>query len=416
MLRYIVLFLLLSTNYIARSQQVYGCTDPQANNFNAQANINDGSCTYNPTVYKPQIRFMLPDEVNETSGLILWKGGVWTHNDSGGESIIYKLDTVNGTVIQRVKLTNASNIDWEDICQDEGHIYIGDFGNNYGNRDDLAIYIINKEDISDDDFVYVSAAKISFTYSDYSKVDKRRLNNFDCEAMIATEDHLYLFSKNRGDNQSKLYKLPKTAGTFVADKIYTFDASGLVTGADLSQDGKQLVLVGYVNNIWIPFLWVMFDFQDEDFFGGNKKRIDMLNILATQTEGICFTSSFNGFISSETTSLGGARIYNFSTKDWVNYTPEGFLEFNADFCDINIYPNPLKGKKLTVEILNCKKSNYELSVYDSMGRMRSLKKYNFDKGDKKYKLKLNLKKLESGIYYLRIKSGNSITEKKFIKE
>ena len=285
----LILFLLVLTKLDA--QEISGCTDPQANNFNSEATINDGSCTYNPTIYKPDFRYLLPDEINETSGLIQWDGGFWTNNDSGGENIIYKLDTVTGEVVQKVRLENATNIDWEDIAQDDNFIYIGDFGNNNGNRDNLAIYIVEKDDIYSDEYLEVNAKKINFTYEDYSgKIEKAKDNNFDCEAMIATENYIYLFSKNRGDDKSKLYQLPKNQGDYVAQLKYTFNSSGLITGADLSKNTNELILVGYTNNSWIPFLWLMFDFEGEDFFSANKRRIDMLNIPATQTEGICYTA------------------------------------------------------------------------------------------------------------------------------
>ena len=66
----ISLFLSLSLMVFGlNAQNILGCTDPQANNYDISATINDGSCTYNPTIYKPDFRFILPDEVEETSGL-----------------------------------------------------------------------------------------------------------------------------------------------------------------------------------------------------------------------------------------------------------------------------------------------------------------------------------------------------------
>ncbi len=300
----VLLLLLLICTYSTDAQDVYGCTDPQANNFSDDATINDGSCSYNPTIYKPDFRFFLNEEIEETSGLISWADGYWTHNDSGGKAVIYKLDTLSGDVVQRIRLSGATNVDWEDIAQDGVFIYVGDFGNNSGNRDDLAIYVIPKSDIPDSLDAVVAAEKITFTYPDYpDKISKKKENNFDCEALVAGVDKLYLFSKNRGDNKSKLYSLPKVKGDYIARLLYTFNSSGLVTGAGLSENGKQLVLVGYTNHTWIPFMWLMFDFDGEDFFSGNKRRIDMLNIPATQTEGICFVKGEKGIISSEKTTF-----------------------------------------------------------------------------------------------------------------
>jgi hypothetical protein len=34
-------------------------------------------------------------------------------------------------VLRTVAITNATNVDWEDIAQDASYIYIGDIGNNF---------------------------------------------------------------------------------------------------------------------------------------------------------------------------------------------------------------------------------------------------------------------------------------------
>ncbi|PLX10897.1 MAG: hypothetical protein C0598_09455 [Marinilabiliales bacterium] len=412
----ILLILLFATGL--KAQDVSGCTDPQANNFDAEANINDGSCTYNPTVYKPNFRFLLPDEVEETSGLILWDGGYWTHNDSGGDNVIYKLDTLSGEVVQRVRIVNSTNVDWEDIAQDEDFIYVGDFGNNYGNRDDLSVYIIDKSDINTEEYTEVSATRISFTYEDYAGNQlKKKDNNFDCEAMIASENYIYLFSKNRGDDQSKLYKLPKVEGNYVAELVNTFNTAGLITGADLNKKTNELILVGYTNNSWIPFIWLMFDFEDEDFYSGNKRRIDMINIPATQTEGICYTANGKGVISSESNPLFNTTMYNFTTSQWIDNGASLVVSgLNANF-DFNIYPNQVVcSKKLKIVFTKIPDGNYNIAVYDSMGRIVKTKDYSVDRKDEDYRLKIKTKNLKSGTYFLRVSNEKGIIEKKFIKQ
>ena len=394
-----------------------GCTDPQANNYDEFATINDGSCTYNPTIYKPDFRYLIPQEVEETSGLIFWSDGYWTHNDSGGLPIIYKLDTLSGEVIQRITLSGRQNIDWEEIAQDEDFIYVGDHGNNSGNRDDLAIYIVAKADIPSSGDVEVQSGKIDFVYSDYpGRIEKRKDNNFDCEAMIATDQWIYLFSKNRGDNQSKLYKLPKTAGDYTAEKITTFNTAGLVTGADLNEVDNELMLIGYTNNQWIPFLWLMFDFEEEDFFSGNKRRIDMPMVTATQTEGICYTHGKKGIISSENNPLFNQTMYNFTSNQWTDQQISSVTEIRTTGFDFLITPNPVTKKKLTLYFENLPANNYEIAVYDSMGKMMETDKYNFKRNESGVKIKIKLHNFSSGFYFVRVISDKGIVEKKFIKE
>ncbi|MDQ6842742.1 MAG: hypothetical protein M3Z92_00115 [Bacteroidota bacterium] len=91
----------------------------------------------------------LPSVLHESSGLCYTDGNLWTFGDSGNLNAIYKIDTATGAVVQIVIIQNFSNTDWEDIAADSSYIYIGDFGNNDGNRKDLKIIRIKKTDLND---------------------------------------------------------------------------------------------------------------------------------------------------------------------------------------------------------------------------------------------------------------------------
>jgi hypothetical protein len=290
-----------------------GCTDIQANNYNSNAAVNNGSCTYNITNDTYTAVTNLSATINETSGLIFWRNYFWTHNDSGGANAIYSLDSTTGNVIQTVTITNATNIDWEDIAQDNNFIYIGDFGNNVnGNRTNLRIYKIAKADITNAAAVNVTAEIINFNYSDQTNFAPTGSNNtdFDCEALFAKGDSLYMFSKNWLNFQTRLYRLPKIAGTYSAQYLQTFNTDGLITGADYNAVCNRVVLSGYrrVAN-GATFIWNLFDFAGTDFFGGNKRRIETQIINSTgQVEGICFLDGNTIYTTRENNvTFGGTQ-------------------------------------------------------------------------------------------------------------
>ena len=203
----LLLFIVLCA-YHSMFAQVPGCPDPAANNYNASATINDGSCTYNNISITPVLNSDLSSTVNETSGLLWWNNQVWTHNDSGGETDLYTIDSTNGNIIKTIAFTKGNNVDWEDIAQDDKFFYVGDFGNNKnGNRTNLRIYRVKKSDLKT--LTTVKPSIIKFSYSDQTDFTPKGNNNtnFDCEALIAYGDSLFLFSKDSVDNKTRLYQL-----------------------------------------------------------------------------------------------------------------------------------------------------------------------------------------------------------------
>lgn len=304
----LLLLILLCTPLALRAQQE-GCTDPQANNYDSLAQINDGSCQYPVISIKPEtVIRKLPRKINETSGLIYWRNAFWTHNDSGGLTEIYKIDSVSGKILQTIILIGVLNIDWEDIDHDDDHIYIGDFGNNLGNRRDLVIYKIDKLAIPLSDDAVVVPEIIRFRYGDQNDYSRRNLaNDFDCEAMISHGDSLFLFSKNWVSLTSRMYAVPKTPGNYTLFPLDEFNSDGLITGATFDFTINQLVLSGYKN--FMPFIWIMNDFWRNDFFGGNKRKLIFPFLRGAQTEGITHNNKGTYFISSERTQVFLPKLF-----------------------------------------------------------------------------------------------------------
>lgn len=210
--------------------------------------------------------------VGESSGLIRShaSGHWWTHNDSGGEAKLYRIDST-GTVVRTVRLLGVTNVDWEEVTADDaGHIYVGDFGNNANDRQDLVIYQLPHPDLLAVDSVAPTA--IHFSYADQVAFPPAAsLLHYDMEAMVAWGDSLYLFSKNRTDpfdGYTRLHVLPAQAGTYVAqvrDSFYTGPGPMLnywVCAAALSPDQQHLLLVSYTRG------WLFSCFPGRDFFAG----------------------------------------------------------------------------------------------------------------------------------------------------
>lgn len=276
----------------------------------------EGHVGYTP-LFAPEFKSLLPEEVNETSGLFFYNGRLWTHNDSGGKPILYGLDTTTFEVVQRITLVNAKNKDWEDVCTDGEHVYVGDFGNNKGKRKNLRIYVFPLKDLPQEGDAALTVDSIRFSFADQTEFKHEKHNHdYDCEAMFATDEYLYLFSKGWATGTTRLYRLSKTPGTQVAEVVNGFDSQGLITGADYDRETGTLALVGYVNKIWLPFLYLIYDFDDAGVKLSNR-RFELQNYLGTQTEGICFYKKGHCFLSAETSQSYTSRMFTIDFNKWM---------------------------------------------------------------------------------------------------
>ena len=257
--------------------------------------------TMSPTSYIPILLQNLDEELEESSGLAYFEGNVWTINDSGNENIVYQVNLQTGKPERKVRITNAENIDWESLSQSDTHLYIGDFGNNAGDRTDLVILKISKEDLLTK--TAVTAEKIFFSYPQQGNFDERmNSHNFDCEASFYYDGVLHLFTKNWENNQTDYYTLGITPGTTRATHHGSFDTEGLITGADINTSTGTIVLIGYENKgiFSQSFLWLLSNYPAENPFGGIASKI-MLGSPANlgQTEAIFIKADNSGLISSE---------------------------------------------------------------------------------------------------------------------
>ncbi|MBI9034710.1 MAG: hypothetical protein JEZ03_09600, partial [Bacteroidales bacterium] len=271
----VLLVLLVFLNVQELMSQTYGCTDPQATNYDESAIANDGSCYYPPTVTTPAQLYQLADELNENSGLIHFRNQLLTMNDSGGEAKLFVLNKETGNIEQSIQISNATNVDWEELAQDNQYIYIGDFGNNYGNRTDLKVYKVNKNDIPTSGNASITADIINFSYADQLNLGD---SDYDCEACFVENEYIVLFSKSWVTANTRVYHLPKVPGNYELNVVDQYDIDGFITAADINDQRNTAVLLGYKD--YNPFMWILYDFQNASYFSGHKRRIDFNNMFA----------------------------------------------------------------------------------------------------------------------------------------
>ncbi len=237
----------------------------------------------------------LPELVKETSGLLFYNGKIITHNDSGNAPELYEIDPTELNITRTVTVNDVVNTDWEDITQDENYIYIGNFGNNNGDRQDLHILKISKSDYDNRDSV--TAERIDFLYEDQVSFDTMENSDFDAEAFFVLGDDLIILTKQWQSQGTVAYRVPKLPGAFLAERLDTYQVDGLVTGATYNSATNELFLVGY-NQFLFPFFVAIANIQTEAIFLGEKVKTN-LSIGAAQIEAITLFGNNQFYVSSE---------------------------------------------------------------------------------------------------------------------
>jgi hypothetical protein len=193
------------------------------------------------------------NEITESSGITASRcrdNVYWTHNDSGGDAFLFAVNE-KGKKLGTWKVTDAKNTDWEDIAafKDEKgkcSLYIGEIGNNKRTRSEMTIYKVAEPKISDSDkdssikkpIKTESAEAINFKYTD---------GNYDAETMMIhpkTGD-IYVLTKSL-IGASEVFKVGKKT-----EKVASFSVpalpNGLLTGGEISSDGKRVIICDYFN-------------------------------------------------------------------------------------------------------------------------------------------------------------------------
>jgi len=237
--------------------------------------------------------------INESSGLApscRIPDLFWTLNDSGGPTTVYALNS-QGQTIAEIDVTNAKNIDWEDLAsgpntEAQPTLFIADIGDNAKARPSIQIY-----EIPDPKFIPVSKPQ---------KIAPSRTWNLrypdgpaNAETLLAHPQtgRLFILTKTLLGTAT-LYSVPATHQpdtVQVLEKITTLHFPLLhkpgkrpidnlmTTGGSLSTDATRLVIATY-NSL---YEWTLPDGQlTAQALDATPIRIDPP--LTRQMEAVCY--------------------------------------------------------------------------------------------------------------------------------
>lgn len=261
------------------------------------------------------VEFALPKKLKEVSGIALSKdkNTIWTIEDQGNKNVIYGLDR-QGNQIADVLVENAENHDWEDITADvQGNIYIGDFGNNENDRQDLSILKVDLKDASQKSTKVTQTT--TFHYEGQTEFPPKKSHwLYDCEAFVEKDGYFYLFTKNRSkgfDGTFLVFQVPNQAGDFEAKLVAKLKLQGgysdaAITSAAINSTKDKIVLLNHKN------VQILTGFSADDFSRTKIQKVSLNH--NSQKEAVVFLDDKTLFIADEKDGKEGGNVYKFSLK------------------------------------------------------------------------------------------------------
>jgi hypothetical protein len=190
----------------------------------------------------------------EASGIVRSRkhpGIFWVHNDSGNPPALFAVRR-DGKLVRSFRV-EAPNVDWEDIAtDDEGHLYLGDIGNNDLRLPLRSIYRVDEPDPSRPGDIPLKPSLIT----NYRFTPGGR---FDAEGLFVSDGRAMVVSKRLDGKDAEVFAIPLDPPAPLlrpATPERIAHLPGCVepaTGADLSPDGRRLaVTTTSAARVYIP--------------------------------------------------------------------------------------------------------------------------------------------------------------------
>jgi len=245
----------------------------------------------------PTTNATLPAGLEESSGVAASRshaGVFWTHNDSGGDPVVFAVDSA-GTVLGRVRIADATNRDWEDIARGpcepgsaEDCLFLGEIGDNTGRYANVAVYRIPEPDPATDT-VSPPAVIFRFTYPEGPR---------DAEGLYVTSKGVHVVSKGR-TGPVELFRLPppySPDSTVTIERVQRLappptSMSAQATAAAVDPEEQHVVIRTYAG---LRFFQV-----DGDTLRPHGRNADGIAAGQLQGEGVDYVDAARLVLTSE---------------------------------------------------------------------------------------------------------------------
>ena len=196
----------------------------------------------------PQSSEVKEKRLDEASGLassFTHPGILYANNDSGKPAEIFALNS-KGEIKAILEFEDIKNRDWEEVAtsagtgKGSGYLYIGEIGDNNARWKTVFIYRVPEPDKLKPTIKINAVDKFEIEYEDGPR---------DAEAFFVdplTQDFIIISKREEKVGVYRVAYPQSTTSVNVAQKIGTLPLTW-VTGADISPDGRQILIKTYTN-------------------------------------------------------------------------------------------------------------------------------------------------------------------------
>ena len=276
----------------------------------------------------------ITENIIEVSGIACSRvtpGYIWMQSDET-EKYIIATDEKGAKRACKLKMSKSIGWDWEDmsggVYEGTNYLFIGSFGDNDEQRKDYRIIWFEEPAI---DSVNMPEQTVTPNYIRYKYPDGKSHNN---EALMYDNltSTIYIITKVYY-NVCQVFKMPfrldyNTSDTVTVEYVCDLGVKSdlgpgskpsrgfhLVTAADISPDGKYILIKNH-NNIIASYCWVLYWERQEgesidDAIKRQPQPLKAYNTYEWQGEAICWLDD-NTFYTTSDADDGNPPIYKFT--------------------------------------------------------------------------------------------------------
>lgn len=255
-----------------------------------------------------QIATLEDRRVDESSGIVASRrnpGLFWTHNDSGDGPFVYAFDRA-GRKRGTWRVEGAKARDWEDIAAGLGpergrtYLYAGDVGDNDEEREFVVVYRFPEPEVTEADAASTHESPRATAAAEAIRI-KYPDGAHNCEALLVHPMTGDLYVVTKGADSAGVYKL---SAPFDSSNVNTFARvvvlrgpgffGTLVTGGDISPDGRRVALCDYASGYELTLPEGSKNFDD---IWTQKPTLVPLG-PRRQGESVCYTLDGNALLAT----------------------------------------------------------------------------------------------------------------------